>query len=191
VGFAEPQQADHWTAGLDPGGVQHGFGLGLVGVADGWLVLGPVTAFRQERGPRTFEFGSRARDSVLQQVADLCKRYGATAYLDQHQAPQIVSRLKELGVVAYTVPQTREAKWLAFKELQARLYAGDLVLPRLDELLDELGRVQFKLEQGGAKIVLPSSAGAIATWFRICRWRASSCAVTLAGRSSRWSCRRT
>ena len=110
LGFAEPHEAHHWVAG--PGGVQHGFGVALVGVADGQLMLGPVTAFRQERGPRTFEFGSKTRDRVLQQVADLCRRYGATAYLDQHQTVQIVSRLRELGAVAHTVPQTREAKWL-------------------------------------------------------------------------------
>jgi hypothetical protein len=49
-------------------------------------------------------------------------------------------------------------KLQAFRELRDRLYDGSLVLPRKDALLDELARVQIKLDQGGAKILLPRSS---------------------------------
>jgi hypothetical protein len=157
---AQPVDAVHWQAALDPALSSDAFGLALLGVtADSRLVVGPVEAIEPERKRGwTFELKRAARDRVLARVAELCKSYSADAVSDQHESQAIVARLSELGVNAHVVGMTREIKLAAFRELRDRLYDGSLVLPLHESLLSELARVQLKIEQGGAKILLPRSA---------------------------------
>lgn len=156
---AQPSDAVHWQAALDPALSSDAFGVALIGATDqGRLVVGPVEAIEPERKRGwTFELKRAARDRVLARVADTCKRYCANAVSDQHESQAIVARLSELGVNAHVVGMTREVKLAAFRELRDRLYDGSLVLPLHESLLSELARVQLKLEQGGAKIILPRS----------------------------------
>ncbi len=157
---AEPAAALRWSAGLDPALTSDAFGLALVGgTADGRIVVGPVEAIQPERKRGwTFERKRAATDRVLARVAELCRTYSADAVTDQHESQALTTRLREHGVSAVVRGMTREVKLAAFRELRDRLYDGSLVLPRHDSLVDELARVQLKIEQGGAKIILPRSS---------------------------------
>jgi phage terminase large subunit-like protein len=158
--IAEPGAAVRWTAGLDPALTSDAFGLALVGSAeDGRIVVGPVEAIQPERKRGwTFERKRAATDRVLARVAELCREYRADAVTDQHESQAVTARLRDHGVSAVVRGMTREVKLAAFRELRDRLYDGSLVLPRHASLLDELARVQLKIEQGGAKIILPRSS---------------------------------
>jgi len=157
---ARPDAAVRWTAGLDPALTSDSFGLALVGRdVNGRLVVGPVEAIEPERRRGwTFERKRAATDRVLARVAELCREFSASAVSDQHESQAVIARLRELGVSAAVRAMTREVKLAAFRELRDRLYDGSLVLPAHESLFDELARVQLKIEQGGAKIILPRSS---------------------------------
>jgi hypothetical protein len=157
---ARPDAAVSWTCGLDPALTSDAFGLAMIGrSASGRLVVGPIEAIEPERRRGwTFERKRAATDRVLARVADLCREFSARAVSDQHESQAVIARLGELGVSAVVRGMTREVKLAAFRELRDRLYDGSLVLPAHGSLLDELGRVQLKIEQGGAKIILPRSS---------------------------------
>lgn len=159
LGEASPSEGTGWIAGLDPGYAQDGFGLAIVGRADGRLILGPVRAIlpAKSRG-KSWEVKRSAQDAVTRQVVAVCKEYGALAYTDQHESGAVVTRARELGLKATVWGMTRERKHQAFKELRDRLYTGGLVLPDNAALLDELRRVKLKLGQGGPQIILPRSS---------------------------------
>ena len=156
----QPSDAVRWQASLDPAISSDAFGVALIGTtADGKFVVGPVEAILPERKRGwTFERKRAATDRVLARVGDLCKAYSATAVTDQHESQSVVARLGEHGVTAYVRAMTRDTKLAAFRELRDRLYDGSLVLPVHDDLLDEIRRVQLKIEQGGAKVILPRNS---------------------------------
>jgi hypothetical protein len=160
VDVAQPGDAVDWIAGLDPALTSDAFGVALLGRdGSGRVVVGPCDAIMPERKRGwTFERKRAATDRVLGRVGELCRAYGARVFTDQHESQAIVSRLRELGVTATVIGMTRETKLAAFRELRDRLYGGSLVLPRHQALLEELSRVQIKIGEGGAKIVLPRSS---------------------------------
>lgn len=157
---AGPERAVEWVIALDPAISSDAFGVALIGrLVDGRLVVGLIEAIQPEhRRGWTFERKRAATDRVLARVAEIARAYGARAASDQHESQAVVARLRELGVTAAVRGMTREVKLAAFRELRDRLYDGRLVLPKHDSLLDELSRVQLKIEQGGAKVILPRSS---------------------------------
>jgi hypothetical protein len=157
---AAPEGAAVWVAGIDPAFSSDAFGCALIGRgAAGRLVVGPIEAVLPERRRGwSFELKREATDRVLSRVADVCRRYSAYTVSDQHESQTITARLQALGVNASVTAMTRETKLAAFRELRDRLYDGSLVLPDHPDLFDELRRVRLKLEQGGAKIILPRSS---------------------------------
>ena len=177
LAVGEPRDALAWTAALDPAVSSDAFGVALLGrSAEGRLVVGPVLAIQPERKRGwTFERKRSAQDRMLAEVAELCGRYAARVYSDQHESVAVTTRLRELGLAASVVGMTRETKYRAFKELRDRLYDGSLELPEHPELFEELARVQSKIEEGSPfpKIILPrtsrghadqAQALALATW---------------------------
>ncbi len=146
--------------GRTPRSPATGTAYALVGRDDrGRLVLGPVGAIMpQFKRGWTFELKRREQDRVLKEIATLARRYSAHAIVDQHQSTAVVERLRRHGVSASVWTMTRETKMAAFRELRDRLYDGSLILPDHPDLLDEIRRVRLKLEQGGAKIILPKSS---------------------------------
>lgn len=161
--FLEPAPASaavSWVMGMDPALSSDSYGLALIGIDEhGRRVVGPVEAILPERKRGwTFERKRAAQDRVLSRVAELCRAYSARTVSDQHESQAITARLRELGVSVQVVGMTRDTKLAAFRELRDRLYSGDLVLPQHDDLLAELARVGLKIEQGGAKVILPRSS---------------------------------
>jgi hypothetical protein len=157
---ALPDEAASWTMGLDPAFSGDSFGYALLGRSSkGRLVVGPVGAIapRFRRG-WTFDVKRQETDRVLADVAALAREYRARAWSDQHQSQAIEQRLKSLGVSAQIIGLTREIKTKAFRELRDRLYEGSLALPDHPDLFDELRRVRLRIDQGGARIVLPRSS---------------------------------
>lgn len=162
LAVGEPDDAVAWTAALDPAISSDAFGVALLGrTGAGGLVVGPVMAIQPERKRGwTFERKRSATDRVLAQVAELCGRYGARVYTDQHESVAVTTRLRELRLTASVVGMTRETKYRAFKELRDRLYDGSLELPEHPTLFEELARVQSKIEEGSPfpKIILPRTS---------------------------------
>jgi hypothetical protein len=157
---AEPDTASTWVAGLDPSTSVNDFGLALIGQTGEALALGPVRAISPEKTARklkTFALVRTNQDKTLAEVAELCRRYSARTYSDQHLSSEIMNQLTEMGVHASVEPMTRETKHRAFAELRGLLYSGRLTLYDHPSLLDELARVRVKVESGGPRVILGRS----------------------------------
>jgi len=157
-GELDPGEATRWVAGLDPAFSSDPFGLALVGRdrERGVLVLGLARRWlpRAGRGG-SFEERRRVEDSVLAEVAEVCKFYGAPAVTDQFSAPAVVERLREYGVVVRTEAMTATSKSLAYSEVRQRLAAGELELYQQPDLLVELRRLRSRFAAGHATVVNP------------------------------------
>jgi hypothetical protein len=151
-----------WVAGLDPAFSSDPFGVAIVGRdwrERGRLVLGAARAWRPDPGARTFEQGRRVEDQVLEEVAALCRLYGATAVTDQHRGAGVVDRLRRLGVSVRVVPMTAKSKTAAFLQLRARLTAGELELYDQPQLLAELRRLRTRYAAGRSQVEIPRVGG--------------------------------
>lgn len=158
-----PEHASGWVAGLDPAFASDPFELALVGRRDGQLVLGRVQAWtsrkRWFRKVESFEERREVEDEVLAEVAEVCRRFRARVVTDQFAAPQVVARLRELGLSVTAIPMTASSKTAAFQELRARLNMGELELYPDQQLLAELGRLRTKYAAGSSSVVNPRVGG--------------------------------
>lgn len=161
-GELQPDQGTAWIAGLDPAFSSDPFGLALVArdPADGRrLLLGKVQAWKPRRRVASFEERDAVRDSVLDEVAAVCRRYNARAVADQYLAAPIADYLRRAGVPVQTVTMTAQSKSAAFAELRAQLVAGALELYDDRELLQELRRLRSRYTAGQAAVVNPRVGG--------------------------------
>lgn len=154
-----------FIAGLDPAfGGGDAFGVAIVAEdmnTPGRLELAFAAAWKPEgrKRKRTLEEARRAEDELLVQVADACRRYGASAVTDQHKAAGVVDRLRRLGVSCRAVPMTERSKTDVFRELRARLNAGELGLYPQPQLLAELRRVRSRFQAHRASVFIPRVGG--------------------------------
>jgi hypothetical protein len=193
---AGPEDADSFVGALDASYAGDSFGVALLGRKGENLVLGPVRAIAPDRAVRkskTWEVKRDAQDRVTEEVVRLCREYGARTYVDQHESAAVIARARELGLAVSVYAMDRDRKHKAFVALRTMLYSGQLVLPDHPTLLDEMMRVKVKIEQAGAKIILPrSSSGhcdqiqALALAAVHARHASGSMAAPRAGRSM-WS----
>jgi hypothetical protein len=162
-GELSPGQAVGWVAGLDPAFSSDPFGLALVGRVPGdrsRLALGLARAWKpSKRKPGSFEERRQVEDTVLAEVAEVCKRYGARVVTDQFAAPAIVAALRRHGLSVRTVAMTAASKTAAFSELRARLQDGSLELYEQPDLLAELRRLRTRYRAGQATVVNPRAGG--------------------------------
>jgi hypothetical protein len=158
-----PEHASGWVAGLDPAFASDPFGLALVGRRGGRLVLGRVQAWqpvrRWFRKADSFEERREVEDELLFEVAGVCKQYRARVVTDQYAAPQVVARLRELGLTVTAIPMTATSKTQAFQELRARLNMAELELYRDKQLLAELSRLRTRYTAGSSVVVNPRVGG--------------------------------
>ena len=102
------------------------------------------------------EGGELAFDSVLDQVAEICHRYGATrVVVDQFCSAPVCQRLAAKGLAAREVTMTATSKTAIYSTLKAKLYAGELELYRHEPLLAELSRIEAHYTAGSASIRIP------------------------------------
>jgi terminase large subunit-like protein len=169
----------HFVAGLDPAfGGGDAFGVAIVceSMAEpGRLELAFARAWKPQRTrrPRTLEEARRVEDELLVEVADACRRYGARAVTDQHKAAGVVDRLHRLGVSCRTEAMTERSKTDVFRELRARLNAGELSLYPQPQLLVELRRVRSRFQANKASVFIPrvgGSHGDIAQALALAAW---------------------
>jgi hypothetical protein len=163
-GELEPGEASGWVAGLDPAFQSDPFGLALVGRRDGGLVLGRVQAWLPKRRWYTrrelsFEERRGVEDDVLEQVAEVCRRYRARCVTDQHLAAEVADKLRRFGLSVTSVPMTMTSKTAAYQELRARLNMGELELYPDQQLLAELGRLRTRYTAGSSSVVNPRVGG--------------------------------
>jgi hypothetical protein len=158
-----PRDARRWVAGLDPAFSSDPFGLCLVGEdpwASGRLVLGVARRWLPERRKaRSFEEARMVEDRILEEVAELCRRFQATAVTDQHKAAGVAARLCRLHVPVRVLPMTAASKTAAFSELRARLNASEIELYREPTLLSELRRLKSRYVAGRASVEIPRIGG--------------------------------
>jgi hypothetical protein len=158
-----PEDGRGWVAGLDPAFSSDPFGVAIVGEdlwTPGRLVLGVARRWLPERRKaRSLEESRMVEDRVLQEVAHLCRRYGALAVTDQHKAAGVVARLSELGVSVRVEQMTATSKTDAFQELRGRLNAGELELYPEATLLGELRRLKSRYVAGRAAVEVPRIGG--------------------------------
>jgi hypothetical protein len=157
-----PDQANLWVAGLDPAFSSDPFGLALVGrdpENPARLVLGLACSWMPQRGVSSFEERRHVEDTVLAEVGETCRRYGATVVTDQHAAPAVIDRLRRMGLNVRLVAMTAQSKTAAYTELRAKLYTDQLELYDHPDLLAELRRLRTKYAAGSASVVTPRVGG--------------------------------
>lgn len=175
-GELAPREGRQWVAGLDPAFSSDPFGVAIVGRdwrQQGRLVLGAARAWRPQGRAASLEAGRRVEDQVLEEVAALCRSYGARAVTDQHRGAGVVDRLRRLGVSVMVRPMTAQSKTAAYQQLRARLNAGELELYEEGQLLAELRRLRTRYAAGRSQVEIPRVGGshgdlaqalALATW---------------------------
>ncbi len=154
--------AVEWIAGLDPGFTSDPFGLAIVGrdSADPRLLrLGVARAWAPTKAA-SFEQRRLVEDTVLDEIAEVCRYYDVTRCLtDQHLAPAVVAYLSARGLRVETVPMTASSKTLIYQELRERISQGTLELYEHPGLLSELRRLRTRYAAGRSAVVNPRVGG--------------------------------
>ena len=125
----------------------------LVGKAQAWLprkIAGAGGSFEERRG---------VEDLLLNEVANLCKGFGASVVIDQHCAPAVLARLRQAGLQVTLTPWTAQSKTDAFSELRARLNGNSIELYSHPDLLRELRSLRTRYAAGSASVVTPRVGG--------------------------------
>jgi hypothetical protein len=138
------------------------------------LVVGPVRALRAEG-----DFGG-----VVDEVAEVCRAYGARVVTDEFSSAAVVERLRQRHRLAVAVRPMSAASKTA---MRARLYDGSLRLPDHLPLTAELRRLRTPYTAGSAPVVNSGWAAPTAIWRRPLRSRCSSYASAAAAPGSRSS----
>jgi hypothetical protein len=158
-----PEDGEHWIAALDPSFSSDPFGLAVVGrdKADKHrLLVGLVRSWiPPKRKARSLEEGREVEDTVLREVAEVLRPYGASAFTDQFRAAGVSERLRRYGITVRTVPMTAPTKDSAFGFLRGRLNAGEIELYEHPQLLRELRAVRTRYAAGRSSVVLPRIGG--------------------------------
>jgi hypothetical protein len=173
----DPALAEGWVAGLDPAFSSDPFGLAIVGRDRNdhrRLLLGLARRWTpRRRKASSLEEGRAIEDVVLEEVAAVCKRYGARCVTDQYKSRGVTELLRRRGLAVKAEPMTATSKSEAFAELRARLNAGTLELYAQPDLLAELRRLRTRYTAGRAMVDNPRVGGshgdiaqalALATW---------------------------
>jgi hypothetical protein len=148
-----------WIAGLDPGFSSDPFGVVLVGRERGnerRLLVGLVRSWlppRRKAG--SLEAAREIEDTVLAEVAQVCRLFGARALTDQYKAAGVVEPLQRLGVSVRSEPMTVPVKDSAFGFLRGRVNDGSLELYEHPDLLRELRALRTRYAAGRSSVITP------------------------------------
>jgi hypothetical protein len=122
------------------------------------LVLAHVDGLRPRKAA-SFEERAVVQRELLDQVAAVCKRYGASAVIDQYAAAQVAHGLSRHGVSVSKRPMSAQSKTAAYTELRGRLYTDELDIPADPELLADLRRLRTKVTAGSSSVIVPRAGG--------------------------------
>ncbi len=157
------EASSKWVCGLDPSFSSDPFGVCVVGrdlEEPRRLVVAAARSWRpRRRKPRSLEEARAVEDEVLAEVAALCSVYGGHAVTDQYKAQGVADRLRRLGVSVRVVTMSAASKTAVFRELRARLVAGELELYPEQQLLTELRRIRARFTSGRAAVEIPRVGG--------------------------------
>jgi hypothetical protein len=148
----------HWIVGADPAFASDVFGVAVVGVdrSDSKrLLVGQVHGWQGER-QESFE-GSRLRqDEIIRRLVGVCREYNAGSVAsDSHQVRAIRSRLQEHGIRVVEIPFTGDGRRQVFSGLRLKLDAGEIELPRHNDLLQELRALRVRYTSSGQVVDIP------------------------------------
>lgn len=161
AGELPPEAARRWVAGLDPAFSSDPFGLAIVGrdPVSHRLVLGVARAWRPKRQRRSLAESRELEDARLDDVAQVCLRYGASVVTDQHRAGGVADYLRGKGLAVQVRAMTAQTSTATFLALRARLNVGGLELYDEPQLLAELRRLRTRYAAGSAAVVNPRVGG--------------------------------
>lgn len=99
-------------------------------------------------------------EDVLSEVAAICRRYGITrVFTDQFASAAIRQSLQRRGLTAREITMSASSKTAIYGELKAKILAGELEIPRHDDLIGELGRIEAHYSAGSASVRIPRRGG--------------------------------
>ena len=150
------------VAGCDPAFSSDPFALTLVGrhPQGRRLFVGLVRSWQPpRRKAASLDEARRIEDTVLSEVAQVVRLFGATVILDQYKAAGIIERLRLHGVSAQSIAMTAPTKDAAFGFLRGRLNDGSIEMYEHPQLLRELRAVRTRYAAGRSSVVLPRIGG--------------------------------
>jgi hypothetical protein len=158
-GELRPQDATDWIAGCDPAFSHDPFALVLVGRDKrdrDRLLVGAVRSWvPAARKTPSLDERRVVEDTVLDEVAQVIKLYGARAVTDQFRSSGVTDRLKKKGITVQPESMTSAMKDSAFQFLRSRFTEGSVELFEHPGLLRELKSVRTRYAANRSSIVLP------------------------------------
>lgn len=150
--IAQPDDASSWVMGLDPGFDKDPCGYALLGrTKSGHLVCGPTGAIK----------ATGVFTPVIDEIAELAKRYGATKVIsDQFTKAPVKERLRYHGLRPEINTMDADSKTVAYSTMRDVLYDGRLVLPVNPALISELKQLKARYTPGRAAVENPRTNGA-------------------------------
>ena len=163
---ALPEDGRGWVCSIDPAsGTGDPFGLCVCGHDarpgfEGRLLVGHVERWLPRKGGRLSRRSRGERDlwidSVLDKVAQISKRYGASVVSDQHVPHVITDELRKRGVSRVRIaPWTASTRSEAFQSLRLRVSTERISIPDDEQLVAEMLRVRTRFRAGASVIELP------------------------------------
>jgi hypothetical protein len=137
------------------------FGIAVIGRDPAYrrrLVVAHVDGLRPRKAA-SFDERAVVQQELLHHVAEICRRYGASAVIDQYASAQVAHGLQVHGVSVTKLPMTAQSKTAAYVEMRARLYSGELDIPDDPDLLADLRRLRTKITAGSSSVVVPRVGG--------------------------------
>lgn len=149
------------VAGLDPAFSSDPFGLAIVGrdcLDRSRIRLAYVDAILPPaEKPKSFEARRQIEDRLLDEAAEILRRYGVRQVVtDQYAASDVIERLqRKHGFHVRREQMTGPSKTAIYRELRAQLYTAGLELYDDAGLLTELRRLKTNFTAGSANVVNP------------------------------------
>jgi hypothetical protein len=98
-------------------------------------------------------------EAVLGEIAAVCRRYGLeVVWTDQWAADALRDLANRVGLAVMEERVTEQRKLEMYEALKLRLESGELELPPVPQVREDLLKVRKRITQTGASIVLPRTS---------------------------------
>jgi hypothetical protein len=149
----DPVPAVEYVAAMDPATRGNGWSLVVVGRYGGAFRVALACEWRGSKSEPL------SPESVLREVAEAVSPYRVTTVLtDQVMGEALTDLARQAGLFLHKVQGTPAKRLAQYTSIKLRLQSGELELPPVKLLREDLLRVRKRVGNGAAMVVLPETA---------------------------------